>query len=105
VNPFTNELEREFPPMSPGEVDAAVTAAHEAFASWWRTPVEERAARVGRAAELMRERSEELAHTVTREMGRLIGHSRAELSEIGIKEFANRKLIAVTPVDVRSPTP
>jgi len=34
---------------------------------------------VGRAAELLRERSEEMTRTITLEMGKLIHHSRAEL--------------------------
>ncbi|MET0861100.1 MAG: NAD-dependent succinate-semialdehyde dehydrogenase [Microbacterium sp.] len=79
VNPYTNELVREFPAMDEAAIDQAVDAAHEAFAGWRATPVEERAARVGNAARLMRERSEELAQLVTLEMGKLISHSRTEV--------------------------
>jgi succinate-semialdehyde dehydrogenase / glutarate-semialdehyde dehydrogenase len=79
VNPCTNELVREFPAMDDAAIDRAVEAAHEAFAEWRATPVDERAARVAAAARLMRERGEELAQLVTLEMGKLIAHSRAEL--------------------------
>ncbi|GAA1148620.1 NAD-dependent succinate-semialdehyde dehydrogenase [Nocardioides aquiterrae] len=79
VNPYTNELVREFPAMDEAAIDQAVHAAHHAFAGWRATPVEERAARVAEAARLMRERSEELAHLVTLEMGKLIRHSRTEV--------------------------
>jgi succinate-semialdehyde dehydrogenase/glutarate-semialdehyde dehydrogenase len=79
INPYTNEVVREFSPMDHTAVDQAVDAAHQAFASWRATPVEERAALVANAARLMRQRSEELAHLITLEMGKLIGHSRAEL--------------------------
>lgn len=79
VNPYSNEVVREFSPMDPTAVDQAVDAAHDAFASWRATPVEERAALVANAARLMRQRSEELAHLVTLEMGKLIRHSRTEM--------------------------
>jgi succinate-semialdehyde dehydrogenase/glutarate-semialdehyde dehydrogenase len=79
VNPYTNEVVREFQPMSEEAVDKAVDAAHEAFLSWRATPMAERAAVVGQAARLMRERSEELAQLVTLEMGKLIRHSRTEV--------------------------
>jgi succinate-semialdehyde dehydrogenase/glutarate-semialdehyde dehydrogenase len=79
VNPYTNQVEREFEPLSLDALDASVDAAHEAFRTWRRVSVEERAALVGRAAGLLRERSEELAQTVTREMGKLIAHSRSEM--------------------------
>ena len=43
INPYSNEVVREFSPMAHAAVDEAVDAAHEAFASWRATPVEERA--------------------------------------------------------------
>jgi succinate-semialdehyde dehydrogenase/glutarate-semialdehyde dehydrogenase len=79
VNPYTNEVLREFPPMSREAVDHAVEAAHQAFQSWRRIPSDERVAVLRRAAQLMRGRTEDLAHLVTLEMGKLIRHSRAEL--------------------------
>jgi succinate-semialdehyde dehydrogenase/glutarate-semialdehyde dehydrogenase len=79
VNPYTNEIVREFTPLSQDAVDHTIQAAHQAFQSWRSTPVQERAAMVGRAAQLMRERSEDIARLVTLEMGKLIHHSRAEM--------------------------
>src|ERR1700761_1462822 len=79
VNPYSNEVVREFPSLNDDEIDRAIDAAHRAFGAWRDEPVERRAAVVGKAAELMRERYEDLAHTITLEMGKLIRHSRAEL--------------------------
>jgi succinate-semialdehyde dehydrogenase/glutarate-semialdehyde dehydrogenase len=79
VNPSTNEVLREFPSLSGEEIDGVVERAQRAFGPWRERSAEERAGVVGRAAELMRERYEELAQTMTLEMGKLIGHSRAEL--------------------------
>ncbi|MGZ4187124.1 MAG: aldehyde dehydrogenase family protein, partial [Solirubrobacteraceae bacterium] len=79
VNPYSNEVAREFPSLNEDEIDGAIDAAHRAFGAWRDEPVERRAAVVGKAAELMRERYEDLTHTITLEMGKLIRHSRAEL--------------------------
>ncbi len=84
INPYSNEVVREFSPMAHAAVDEAVDAAHQAFASWRATPAEERAALVASAARLMRQRSEELAHLITLEMGKLIGHSRTEI-DLGVR--------------------
>ncbi len=79
VNPHTNEVLREFPSLRGEEIDSVIERAYRAAAPWRDRTAEERAAVVGRAAALMRERHEELARTITLEMGKLIGHSRAEL--------------------------
>jgi acyl-CoA reductase-like NAD-dependent aldehyde dehydrogenase len=89
VNPYTNEVVRELPPMSPETIDHAVEAAHQAFQSWRLRLVHERAALVGRAAQLLRERSEELARLVTLEIGKLIRHSRAEM-DLAVRSAADQ---------------
>jgi succinate-semialdehyde dehydrogenase/glutarate-semialdehyde dehydrogenase len=104
VNPYTNEVVRELTPMSAEAVDQAVEAAHAAFGPWSRLPVEERAEIVGRAARLLRERGEDMAHTITLEMGKLIRHSRAEI-DLGariLEYYADHgpQLLADEPVHV-----
>ena len=79
VNPYTNEEVRGFDSLDPDEVDAAVRSAHEAFASWRRVPIEERARIVRRAGDLMLQRAPELAAVMTLEVGKLIGHSMLEV--------------------------
>jgi succinate-semialdehyde dehydrogenase / glutarate-semialdehyde dehydrogenase len=83
-NPDSNEVVREFPLMSAEALDKAVETAHDAFGSWSGTPLEERAEMVSRAAQLLRDRSDEVARTITLEMGKLIRHSRAEL-DLGVR--------------------
>ena len=82
VNPYTGESVREFESLTRDEVDHAITTAHKAFADWRARPIDERAAIVRRAAELMTRRREHLARLVTLEMGKLIGEAgqEAELS-------------------------
>ncbi|WP_305091541.1 NAD-dependent succinate-semialdehyde dehydrogenase [Prescottella sp. R16] len=61
------------------QIDAIVDRAAAAFEQWRDLPVDRRAHVLSRAAELLRERKEELAASVTREMGKLIGEARAEV--------------------------
>src|SRR5688500_13885630 len=79
VNPYTGETVREFETLDGAAVDRAVEAAHEAFGPWRRRPIEERAAIVRRAGELMAERRDRFAQLVTLEMGKLIRESEAEV--------------------------
>ncbi|WP_034388836.1 NAD-dependent succinate-semialdehyde dehydrogenase [Deinococcus sp. YIM 77859] len=79
VNPATGEQLREFPFLDSSEVPAVIERAHEAFGAWRRRPVEERAAVVRRAGELLLERRDEFARLVTLEMGKLIRESHFEV--------------------------
>jgi succinate-semialdehyde dehydrogenase/glutarate-semialdehyde dehydrogenase len=79
INPYNNQVVREYPAMTDEDVDRAVRAAHEAYQGWrWLAPAE-RAAVVRRAADLMSERRDEFARIVTLEMGKLIGESHGEV--------------------------
>jgi len=79
VNPYTNETLRTFEPLSSTEADSAVQAAHNAFASWRRRPIEERAKIVHRAGELVLERGDDLARLLTLEVGKLMRDSQWEV--------------------------
>ncbi|MYV99319.1 NAD-dependent succinate-semialdehyde dehydrogenase [Streptomyces sp. SID3343] len=79
VNPYTGRTEREFECVEGRAVDDAVEAAHAAYEQWRAQPVEKRAEIVGRAAELMAERKDELAALLTLEMGKLIAQSEGEV--------------------------
>jgi succinate-semialdehyde dehydrogenase/glutarate-semialdehyde dehydrogenase len=79
VNPYTGEVEQEFDFLATDAVDGVIEKAHAAFLEWRRRPVEERAAIVGRAGELMLERKDEFAALVTREMGKRIEEAAGEV--------------------------
>ncbi|MFI5806782.1 NAD-dependent succinate-semialdehyde dehydrogenase [Streptomyces sp. NPDC051561] len=79
VSPYTGETLAEFPAASGKEVDSVLETADRAFGSWRKRPIEERAAVLERAAGLMKERKEELARTITLEMGKLIEEARGEV--------------------------
>ena len=104
VNPYTNEVVREFPSLQGEQIDRVVERAHGAAEPWRQHSAAERAGVVARAALLMRERYEELAQTITLEMGKLIRHSRAELDlTIRILEYYAQRgpaLVADQPLEM-----
>jgi acyl-CoA reductase-like NAD-dependent aldehyde dehydrogenase len=69
VNPATEAVVGEAPEASGGQVDAAARAAAEAFPAWSRTKPEARAALLDRAADLLRDRLDELVPLVQAETG------------------------------------
>ncbi len=79
VNPYTGQTEQEFDFLETSEIDGVVERAHAAFLEWRRRPVEERAAVVARAGELMLERKDELAALITKEMGKRIQEAAGEV--------------------------
>src|SRR5690625_2554550 len=70
INPATGEQVAAFPVFTDEQVPTAVGAAAEASRKWAARPVEVRARRVRRAAELRRARREELARIIVEEMGK-----------------------------------
>ncbi|WP_116452627.1 NAD-dependent succinate-semialdehyde dehydrogenase [Blastococcus litoris] len=79
VNPFTGETEQEFDFTPTEAIDGIVGRAHAAFQEWRQRSVEDRAAVVRRAAELMDERRDELAALATKEMGKRLEEAAGEL--------------------------
>lgn len=79
INPATGELGKEFDTTTDAEVEEAVNSSHKAFDSWQRMPIEDRAAMMSRAGELMHERKAELANLITLEMGKLPSEAEGEV--------------------------
>lgn len=67
-----DEIVGEFQRSGPEDVDAAVTAARSAQDEWRRTPAPLRGDIVARATRMLVERKDELARTITREMGKVL---------------------------------
>ena len=70
ANPTTGVTDREFPGLADNEIDGLAARSLEAFESWRRTEVAERAAILSRTADLYEQRADELASTITTEMGK-----------------------------------
>ncbi|HEY7331369.1 MAG TPA: NAD-dependent succinate-semialdehyde dehydrogenase [Candidatus Limnocylindria bacterium] len=80
TNPATGETVRTYETISDAELEAAITAADEAHRTWSKsTTVDERASLIRRVAELHRERRQELAELIVREMGKPIAQALSEV--------------------------
>ncbi len=69
VNPADEQVLGTIPAGTPEDVEAAVRAARRAFPDWAATSVAERKVLLERLAQGMTERAEELAQTITDEVG------------------------------------
>jgi aldehyde dehydrogenase (NAD+) len=76
VNPATEEVVTRFPLGNGEDVDAAVSAARRAFATWSRTEPEYRACLLDRLRSLLEARSERIAQCLNFEMGVAIQYAR-----------------------------
>jgi succinate-semialdehyde dehydrogenase/glutarate-semialdehyde dehydrogenase len=80
TNPATGETVRTYDTISDADLESAVAAADETHRSWSRaTTVAERAALIGRVGELHRERRQQLAEIIVREMGKPIAQALSEV--------------------------
>jgi succinate-semialdehyde dehydrogenase/glutarate-semialdehyde dehydrogenase len=79
TNPATGEVVETFEPHDEAEVERRIAAAQSAFAALRETTFAQRAEWMRRAAELLEADVEELARTITIEMGRPLAQSRAEV--------------------------
>ncbi|WP_166024073.1 NADP-dependent succinic semialdehyde dehydrogenase [Streptomyces chilikensis] len=81
VNPATGETVRTFEAIGAEEVERRLAAADAAFRSYRTTPFAERSRLLRRAADLLERESEEVARTLTTEMGKPLKQARAEAAK------------------------
>src|SRR3712207_1924495 len=81
VDPATGERLAGYPAFSVADVDAALDQAAAAQAGWSARPFAERALLLRRAAQVLRTDAAGLALLVTREMGKPLAESRAEVEK------------------------
>jgi malonate-semialdehyde dehydrogenase (acetylating)/methylmalonate-semialdehyde dehydrogenase len=82
TNPATGDVLARVPLSSGADLDAAVTAARAALPAWRAVSVIERARRLFALREALDARREDLARSVTTEMGKTIGDARAEVARM-----------------------
>ncbi|NRQ35935.1 aldehyde dehydrogenase family protein [Nonomuraea sp. NN258] len=73
VNPATEEIIDHVPAGTAADVDAAVRAARRAFPSWADTAPAERGKLLGNAAELLKQRADDMAKIIATDMGSPLG--------------------------------
>jgi aldehyde dehydrogenase (NAD+) len=94
VNPATGEVVATVPAGGPAEVDRAVAAARAAFPGWSGTDVAARVAVVQRISEGLKARREEIAGTITAEMGSPIAFSRMVQAAVPVATSAGVAALA-----------
>ena len=80
INPATEQVFARCPAAGDAQLDAAVSAARSAFATWSRLSYEERAGYVRRYTAVLAEHHAALAELLVREQGKPIAQARAELN-------------------------
>src|SRR5262245_40408047 len=82
TNPATGEVLARVPLSSADDLDAAVRAAREALPAWRAVSVIQRGRILFTLRERLDQRREEMARSVTTEMGKTIGDARAEVARM-----------------------
>lgn len=78
-NPATTEVMAQVPLSPASEIDRAAQAAHQAFATWRRTPPTARVQYLFKLKTLLEEHLDDLARTITMECGKTLAESTAEM--------------------------
>jgi len=78
-NPATEEVLAEVAYGGRAEVNRAIAAAHKAMQSWMKLTAYDRAKVLKKTAELMRERADAIAKTLTQEQGKPLAEAKAEI--------------------------
>jgi len=102
VNPTTGETLKTFEPYDDAEIERRIALADEAFGSFRRTSLDERAVLVRRFADLLEEDRPSLAETMTTEMGKPVVQARGEITKCaaGLRFYAENApaMLADEPV-------
>ncbi|MBD8871101.1 NADP-dependent succinic semialdehyde dehydrogenase [Nocardioides donggukensis] len=106
TDPRTGEVLRTFEELTPEEVEAAIGRASAAAADYRLTSYDDRAAWLRRAAELLDERTDELAELVTLEMGKTRASAAGEIGKCAsaLRYYADHgaEHLADEPIDAET---
>ena len=81
INPATGEEIAHYDPMTADDIEAVLVQVTAAQRAWAATGIGDRASILRRAAEVLRERSADLAAVATTEMGKPLTESMAEVEK------------------------
>ena len=106
VNPATGEILKTYDALGPEEVAARIGRAHDAFLAHRRTSFAERAASMRRAADLLDAERDEIARTMTAEMGKPLVQARAEAAKCAtaMRFYADHAELFLAPQPLPEPS-
>jgi succinate-semialdehyde dehydrogenase / glutarate-semialdehyde dehydrogenase len=84
INPYTEEVNWEYDTFSFEECEAHIEKSRASFLEWSSLSVEERTKHLARAAEVLRKNIDLYAKIITKEMGKPIKQSRAEVDKCAL---------------------
>ncbi|MRH41716.1 aldehyde dehydrogenase family protein [Aquibacillus halophilus] len=79
VNPATGKVIATVASGGQAETKEAIECAHQAFSTWKKATAAERGAYLNKIAAIMKEKEEELAYTITTEMGKPLSEAKREV--------------------------
>lgn len=104
INPWNNEVIREYPYATDQEVQQAITEGHELYLSWRNDDVATRSQHLHNLADYLEAHTDEFAEVMTKEMGKLFKEAQGEvaLSVIIARYYADNAAKILTPKPVTS---
>jgi succinate-semialdehyde dehydrogenase/glutarate-semialdehyde dehydrogenase len=81
VNPFSREIIAEHEVLTNAQLNQKLELAEKAFKNWRNTSFQDRADKMKKLANILRENKEELGLLITNEMGKIISESIAEVEK------------------------
>lgn len=103
INPATQEMLREFSPLTSVEIEQKLALAATAFAEYHRTTTfAQRAQWLTRAAEILENEKEQFGRIMTLEMGKTLGSARDEAAKcaLGCRYYAEHGEALLQPEDM-----
>lgn len=84
TNPATEKVLQEFEELTPEQIEQKLALAQATYETWRETSFEERTALMHKAAQTLRDRKAELALIMTREVGKTLSASEAEIEKCAL---------------------
>ncbi len=81
INPFINEVIKEYEEYSISEVNSIISDVHNDWKTWKNTSFAERSKLMKNAGEILRSENQKFAELITTEMGKVIMQAKAEVEK------------------------
>ena len=81
INPYNNQEVGQYTALTQNELEERLNRSRIAFNSWRKVPLTERCNLLKNAGQVLRDNAEEYATMITKEMGKPISESRAEVNK------------------------
>lgn len=102
LNPATGTVEKEFDAISAEELQERIARSAAAFSSWKQTTLEERAALMKKASDVLKANAERYAHVMATEMGKPVTQGVGEANKCAwnCEHYAEHAATYLTPEQI-----